>query len=122
MLQRIAALPSDVRRRLCPAARLEYLNEDYAPNGFVEEPLSSRPGRSPTPSTKLTAGQSRRRTSDGKAGMNYGQKRSTKHANHYDRRSNSLRMIDGSSRAVWVMLPVVKRFARRPKSVPACAE
>src|SRR5687767_5222550 len=46
----------------------------------------------------------------------------TKYTNHYDRRSNSLRIIDGSSRAVWVMLPVVKRFAKRPKSVSACAE
>ena len=69
-MPRDMALPSDVRRWLCPAARLKELNEGYARTLFVEELRSYTRGRSPTSSAKLTAGRSRRRTSDGEAEKN----------------------------------------------------
>jgi hypothetical protein len=67
MRQRERGLPSDVRRWLCLAGKLRNLNTGYALKHFIDNSSVRIEGAQPDVKAKRTAGQSRRRTSDGKA-------------------------------------------------------
>src|SRR5687767_2502540 len=73
----ITASPPDVRRWLCPAVKLRYLEWGATPrSGFFRKHGNYKPGRSPT-SSRFTAGRSPCRTSDGEAAMKMGKPRLT---------------------------------------------